>query len=99
MAGKLDYNGMADEQSFSGWSFDELVARLARDAAQQFGRCLCVNPVSCVHAAAASLDGIVRFMQHPDDCPDCARIHKADKDLQAARGVADGAIEVESTSE
>lgn len=75
MAFKMDYNRMADEQSFSGWSFDELVARLARDAAQQFNRCLCVNSIACVHTAAAALDGVLRIAQHPDDCPDCARIH------------------------
>jgi hypothetical protein len=76
MAFKMDYNRMADEQSFSGWSFDELVDRLVRDAAQQFGRCGCTNQRACVHAAAASLGGILRIARHPDDCPDCARIHK-----------------------
>lgn len=75
MAMRLDYNRMADEQSLSGWSFDELVARLAADAASQFGKCDCTNGRACHHAAAAALDGIIRFVKHPDDCPECARLH------------------------
>ena len=71
---RLDYNRMADEQSFNGWSLDELIARLASDAARQYGRCGCREKRACIHAAAAALDGIVRIVLHPDDCAECARL-------------------------
>ena len=75
----LDYNRMSDEQSFNGWSFDELIASLASEAARQYGQCGCTNPRACRHAAAAALDGIMRIALHPDDCPDCARL-KGERD-------------------
>lgn len=71
---RLDYNRIADEQSLNGWSLDDLVARLVNDAVKQYGTCGCTNARACVHAAAAALHGLIRIVQHPDDCEDCARL-------------------------
>lgn len=77
---RLDYNRIANEQSLNGWSFDELLVRLTADAAQQFGSCDCTNGRACHHAAAAALDGIIRFVMHPEDCPACARLQVQDRE-------------------
>lgn len=71
MTKRVDYNRLADEHSLNGWSFDRLVARLAADAASRFGKCDCTDGRVCHHAAAAGLDGIIRIVMHPDDCPEC----------------------------
>lgn len=77
---RFDYNRLADERSLQGWSFDELVAVLVGEAAQQYNRCGCTNPRACHHAAAADLDAILRIVYHPSDCPECARLSRRHED-------------------
>lgn len=71
---RLDWNKIDDCQSLNGWRLSRLIKAMLPHYVEQYGRCGCDEPHLCVHAGAASLDGMLRIIEHPPDCPDCARI-------------------------
>jgi len=75
MTAKTIDNRMRDFQRFNGWTFDRLLREMATTMSLPFGACECSGDKrACVHAAAACLAGLIRIIEHPDNCPDCAAI-------------------------
>jgi hypothetical protein len=71
---RLDWNRLDDEQRFAGWRLTDAVRDMAAEHARLFHRCGCEQPGSCIHAAAAGINGLLRIIEHPPDCPRCAEL-------------------------
>lgn len=71
---RVDWNRIADAP-FGVWSGERLLRHLLAKAAEGYGTCACKDPRVCEHTAAVDAISILRIADHPDDCPECARIH------------------------
>lgn len=70
-----NWNAIADTD-LHGWALDHLVPLWARESASlSCDLCRDGEGGACVHNAARTLLGLLRFVEHDPDCEICAQIH------------------------
>lgn len=74
---RISYDALVQQKvSLSGWSFEDLLQtmlyRTVREKCEPLApRTECLE--KCVHKAAKALVGLIMTVEHPENCPDCAK--------------------------